>query len=572
MIRSSLLLLGLLVSLTFLDGCGSSTGTDSQSPEKKPDAVVAPEPSSGPTMPTTNVATATEPATSTPVSATTPGTTSLPPPKPTRPDGTPANLPANPTANIPPSNTPTNLPATNSPVTVSPTNTVLPTNTVSPLVAVRSAIPFAGDKLHNPASTLLTFVTTDHPNGCYAEGDLLKIRYQASEATHVYVIYHQTDKTALLMFPNRKQRSPLIDANQLATLPDEAQGVRIRIRPPFGPEVLQVVSSRQPITEFDKLIADEGGAPVVDAARWSRLAELLAKRSTDWAEQRLFIESFAKDKLPTTAPLGRAGLFIGSGQLARPELGAALPRPAAVARQLRQQWLDIAGGDRHRALLVTDAHATRAQLVRSFQSDLASFTHPGDTVLLYIAARVLTRPPISDAMTPRYVLLPYDALAGEANLPGEQRYAALEKSGVTDAELAEALAKLPGRHWVLAFDLISIDPPAEATQLAKQFFQPQLVALWAEKQEVSLLVGAISDESWADSLVADRLPLLATCWSEALQAAKPPLTWGDFFGAIQRQQWRLREDLAFQSLPELTVVPAAETAARPLLLTPGQKP
>ncbi len=108
----------------------------------------------------------------------------------------------------------------------------------------------------------------NHADGVYRDGDRLRVWLEVNAPMHVYVVYHQEDGQAVMLFPNPgRQDSRLCrpGRHELPSVKDEVQCV---IRGDFESEAVQVLASPRPIAAFEEaLSSSEGSVPVISTNR-----------------------------------------------------------------------------------------------------------------------------------------------------------------------------------------------------------------------------------------------------------------------------------------------------------------
>ncbi|MEO0531016.1 MAG: DUF4384 domain-containing protein [Planctomycetota bacterium] len=107
-------------------------------------------------------------------------------------------------------------------------------------------------------------IQLNHADGNYSDGDLLRVRVRTLRSAHLYMLYHQADGTAVLVFPNIDRKNSRFAGNQTHELPSRNDEVQCVIRGPFERELVQVVASPVAIASFeDALKQADGSVPTM---------------------------------------------------------------------------------------------------------------------------------------------------------------------------------------------------------------------------------------------------------------------------------------------------------------------
>ena len=76
----------------------------------------------------------------------------------------------------------------------------------------------------------------------YVAGENISFRVRSAEDCHITVVSHQSDGRSVVLFPNRWSRDTLLLANQTIEIPGSAFPFKMRIGPPFGSDVIEVIA------------------------------------------------------------------------------------------------------------------------------------------------------------------------------------------------------------------------------------------------------------------------------------------------------------------------------------------
>ena len=191
-----------------------------------------------------------------------------------------------------------------------PASENVPTPVPAGTPAPDSGPKFPGSDIFNSTPAFLVNVSVDHQDQTYKEGDRMVVRFKAERETYLYVLYHQADGSSLLLFPNSARPANRTPAGQDVNLADADDAFRIRIRPPLGTEVLQVIARLEPLTELDALAKTEG-TPVVPADTLAKVRDGLLKDRTNWTEHRLPITTVVASAPSAKRDPARFALLMG---------------------------------------------------------------------------------------------------------------------------------------------------------------------------------------------------------------------------------------------------------------------
>ncbi|TWT47852.1 DUF4384 domain-containing protein [Botrimarina hoheduenensis] len=135
----------------------------------------------------------------------------------------------------------------------------------------------------------------DHADGVYRDGEFLRVRFQANQPLHVYVLYHQADGNAVMVFPNAGRPDSRLNQAGLQELPARDDVVQCVIRGPFTEEAVQIVASAEPIAALEAALTDSPEAvPVITSSQIDAVCAAHAA-SEGLAAQVLTVSSPAKE-------------------------------------------------------------------------------------------------------------------------------------------------------------------------------------------------------------------------------------------------------------------------------------
>lgn len=76
----------------------------------------------------------------------------------------------------------------------------------------------------------------------YVAGENISFRVRSAEDCHITVVCHQSDGRSVVLFPNRWSRETLLLANQTMEIPGSAFPFKMKVGPPFGSDVIEVIA------------------------------------------------------------------------------------------------------------------------------------------------------------------------------------------------------------------------------------------------------------------------------------------------------------------------------------------
>ncbi len=137
----------------------------------------------------------------------------------------------------------------------------------------------------------------------YVAGETIRFRVRSAEDCHITVICHQSDGRSVVLFPNRWCRDTLIHANETKEIPGTANEFQMKIGPPFGSDVVEVIACSQD-SELPKKFAPN--PPTLDKQHPfqvvtrgiivegidSVLAEKKSNNSCRWGQDYMIVSTF----------------------------------------------------------------------------------------------------------------------------------------------------------------------------------------------------------------------------------------------------------------------------------------
>ncbi len=432
------------------------------------------------------------------------------------------------------------------------------------------SLAFPGAALFNDRPSFLTGVAVNHADAAYYEGNVLSVQFRSEVESHLYLLYHQADGTAVLLFPNKARPSSRLAARQQVTVPAAGDDFRFRIRPPFGPEVLQVLAAERPLRELETIAESEARTPRIEPEVFPVLVQRLAAEPGAWSEHRVLIHTYPASAARSSAPAARCGLFIGIGAYQRADVASPHVELRHSAEVMHDLMLQHGQLDPQRTRLVCDEQATKANL-RSWIVDwLPQVSRPGDTVFLYFSGHA-GQLPTSDPSEPDGLdeaLGPYDLEGGRAGETRDQALARFRETNITDDTLAAWLTSLQGRQVVLILDTCFSGGVAEGKSFGSTFWRDQAARVKDITQVNTLVLSSCAaDEQSLFEGTRNQTMWFTYCLTEAIEAAagRGPLTVQDAFQVARR---RMRTLIEQGNAPREQEPTMTDRVLLPVLLVP----
>jgi hypothetical protein len=376
---------------------------------------------------------------------------------------------------------------------------------------------FPGACLFNSVPPFFIHVAVkDYKDGTYQEDDTLTVLCRSERDAHLYLLYHQADGSTVLIFPNATRPSNRVRAREIVAIPGPDSGkVRIRIRAPFGREVLQVVASVKPIAELDGLDVTQPRFPLVGAEVIERVATQLAQERALWAEHRVPIQALPKKERPAPRKAARVGLFIGVGNYVDTRIAKPHEELRNSAVVMHKAMLERGGLDPGRTKLVLDEQATRANLEELILRWLPSASRPGDTVFLYFSGHAGQIDDITgtEADEKTELLGPYDLDARR-----------VRESSILDVTLARWIEELEGRQVVLILDTCHAAGVVRDKGIAKMLAKKSIRLKDIAQLNTVVLTSTASDEQALFEGTPDKTMWFTYFLTQAIRDLPAPLT------------------------------------------------
>lgn len=122
------------------------------------------------------------------------------------------------------------------------TSAIQPENIQQSLDNVKQIVT---DRLEKIPKDFPVEIFTGDGKRAYVAGENIRFRVRSSEDCHITVLCHQSDGRSVVLFPNRWSRDTLIHANETIEIPGTANHFKMRIGPPFGSDVVEVIACSQ---------------------------------------------------------------------------------------------------------------------------------------------------------------------------------------------------------------------------------------------------------------------------------------------------------------------------------------
>ncbi len=301
-----------------------------------------------------------------------------------------------------------------------------------------------GEELVNDRPAFFANVEVDRPSGRYRGGDTLTVKFKVEKDGYAYLLYHQADKTIVMLFPNKAHPDNRVKAGEQISIPT-SKDYRFRIAAPFGEEALQVIASAEPIEALANLDFSPGRTTPVSKEVIQDLAEQIEDNGDTLAEHRVrLFTSPGEALLPPPRKPKRVALCIGVGKIKNTgEVSPRFRNGATLMSQLLQKY----GAVKPENLkLLVDENATRANFESALTKWMPSVTQPGDTIFIFFHGHGAPVRNFDGTEADGFdeYLTTYDV--------DNSTVASTHKTGVVDDTLARWLQELPGRQIVVIVD------------------------------------------------------------------------------------------------------------------------
>lgn len=423
-----------------------------------------------------------------------------------------------------------------------------------------------GDELLNERPTFLANVEVNKPDGRYLEGEKLAVRFNVERRSHVYLFYHQADRSCVMLFPNKVHRDNVVEPQQVVTIPAPGEPFRFRVRAPFGEEALQVLAALEPIETLDELGGEaETAVPIAPEVLASLQAEIKA-RPEQYGEHRVRIVTVEGDRLPPARAAARVGLFVGANRYKNEEYGKPTDEFRRSAEFMAKLFVSRCGLDPERTRLLVQEEATRVNFEESLVNWLPAVTQPGDTVFIYYVGHGGqvknldgTEPDGLDEYLTFYDTDPWSEAEGDWD-------ARVRRQAVLDDTLARWLQELPGRQIVLILDTCHGGGAVDARSFARSFRAESQRVRDVSRLNTIVICGCLPDEVVWFGGGKDRMTYIPYMFYEAVEKLPRPVTIAQAFDYYRRElEPRMREeiDVWYAQEPNIT-----DTALLPVYLVP----
>jgi hypothetical protein len=106
------------------------------------------------------------------------------------------------------------------------------------------------DSIRQVVTNQLDAVPSDFPvelrtiqgKRAYIEGETIGFRIRSAEDCHLTVLCHQSNGDSVVLFPNRWQMDTFVRALDVIEIPSPSDDFRMRIGPPFGSDIVEVIA------------------------------------------------------------------------------------------------------------------------------------------------------------------------------------------------------------------------------------------------------------------------------------------------------------------------------------------
>lgn len=142
--------------------------------------------------------------------------------------------------------------------TIRETTLEIPNHSLPPSLAAESAgsgiepanLDQSLDSIRQVVTNQLDSVPSDFPvelrtiqgKRAYIEGETIGFRIRSAEDCHLTVLCHQSNGDSVVLFPNRWQKDTFVRALDVIEIPSPSDDFRMRIGPPFGSDIVEVIA------------------------------------------------------------------------------------------------------------------------------------------------------------------------------------------------------------------------------------------------------------------------------------------------------------------------------------------
>lgn len=259
------------------------------------------------------------------------------------------------------------------------------------------------EEIQNANPQFSVRVAVDRKDRTYLEKEVAQVTVESSRAGYLYLIYCDAGGDAYVLFPNKFQQSNKIAANQQIVVPAENANFLLRIRPPFGTEVLKAIVTTNPIksnllpsltkdavtkldvptlrTAIKGMTVEERPAVETTPATTANTTSLPPKQ--DFAEHSIKITTLPANSKRELEKPRRFAVLVGISQFADPKI-----RDLSVchrdAEAMKKILLEKCGVEKENCIMLLNSDATLANVKKVLSEDgLPKLTKPGDIVFIY---------------------------------------------------------------------------------------------------------------------------------------------------------------------------------------------
>lgn len=98
------------------------------------------------------------------------------------------------------------------------------------------------DRIEKIPSDFHVEIQTREGKRAYVAGESIGFLVRSNEDCHITVLCHQSDGNTVVLFPNRWHPTTKLNANETLKIPAAASSFNLRIGPPFGSDVVEVIA------------------------------------------------------------------------------------------------------------------------------------------------------------------------------------------------------------------------------------------------------------------------------------------------------------------------------------------
>lgn len=420
-------------------------------------------------------------------------------------------------------------------------------------------VPAPGDGLVPNKPAFFMNLAVNKANGKYGQGERLSVRFKSERDSHVYLLYHQADGSAVMIFPNKVQTNNLVKAKEEVSIPKAGDSFLFRVSAPFGDEALQVIASEEPIEMLDKLDASAGRAVAVPKQTLGDLADLVKKSPGKFGEHRAVIHTFAgAGPLPEPRKPARFGIVftVPKGHDDPPEKVLDIARRGGEL--VEQALLGPGGIPSENLRVMTDEQSTSGAFEEAITKWLPSVSQPGDTIVIFYCGHGV-QVPARDESEPDG----YDEVLTTYNYDRKNPY----DTGILDDHLARWLQELPGRQIAMIMETCHGGGLVDGTGMSS-LMRDDAKRCHDISNLNTAIVTACLPEEYSRFYKNDPASFMPWLFVEAMQKLPKPVSFNQAFGYYRE---RLPKVLARgQNVPDYSQVPSfTDFCLLPIVLVPA---